>query len=58
MFWKSDWWGRSAAHVLTTVGELRGRDVTVKSLTENFDLDTKYGSRTWHCELREGAWRG
>ena len=43
MFWKSDRWGRSAAHVLTTVGELRGRDVTVKSLTENFDLDTKEG---------------
>ena len=43
MFWKSDRWGRSAAHVLTTVGELRGRGVTVKSLTENFDLDTKEG---------------
>jgi DNA invertase Pin-like site-specific DNA recombinase len=41
VFWKSDRWGRSAAHVLTTVGELRGRGVTVKSLTENFDLDTK-----------------
>jgi len=33
VFWKSDRWGRSAAHVLTTVGELRGRGVTVKSLT-------------------------
>ena len=43
MFWKSDRWGRSAAHVLTTIGELRGRGVTVKSLTENFDLDTKEG---------------
>jgi DNA invertase Pin-like site-specific DNA recombinase len=43
VFWKSDRWGRSAAHVLTTVGELRGRGVTVKSLTENFDLDTKEG---------------
>ena len=42
-FWKSDRWGRSAAHVLTTIGELRGRGVTVKSLTENFDLDTKEG---------------
>ena len=43
MFWKSDRWGRSAAHVLTTVGELRDRGVTVKSLTENFDPDTKEG---------------
>src|SRR6266567_1710770 len=50
VFWKSDRWGRSAAHVLTTVGELRGRGVTVKSLTENFDLDTKKAgscSRSW-----------
>ena len=43
MFWKSDRWGRSAAHVLTTIGELRGRGVTVKSLTESFDLDTEEG---------------
>ena len=43
MLWKSDRWGRSAAHVLITNGELRGRGVTVKSLTENFDLDTKEG---------------
>ena len=43
VLWKSDRWGRSAAHVLTTIGELRGRGVTVKSLTENFDLDTKEG---------------
>jgi DNA invertase Pin-like site-specific DNA recombinase len=43
VFWKSDRWGRSAAHVVTTIGELRGRGVTVKSLTENFDLDTKEG---------------
>jgi len=43
VFWKSDRWGRSAAHVLTTVGELRDRGVRVKSLTENFDLDTKEG---------------
>ena len=43
VFWKSDRWGRSAAHVLTTIGELRGRGVTIKSLTENFDLDTKEG---------------
>ncbi len=43
VFWKSDRWGCSAAHVLTTIGELRGRGVTVKSLTENFDLDTKEG---------------
>ena len=41
VFWKSDPWGHSAAPMLTTVGELRGRGVTVKSLTENFDLDTK-----------------
>src|SRR5271167_3114913 len=43
VFWKSDRWGRSAAHVLTTIGELRDRGVTVRSLTENFDLDTKEG---------------
>lgn len=29
VFWKSDRWGRSAAHVLTTVGELRHRGVTI-----------------------------
>src|ERR1700733_307696 len=28
VFWKSDWWGRSAAHVLTTINELRDCDVT------------------------------
>jgi DNA invertase Pin-like site-specific DNA recombinase len=43
VFWKSDRWDRSAAHVLTTINELRDRGVTVKSLTENFDLDTKEG---------------
>ena len=43
VFWKSDRWGRSAAHVLTTINELRDHGVTVKSLTENFDLDTKEG---------------
>ena len=43
MFWKSDRWDRAAAHVLTTINELRDRGVTVKSLTENFDLDTKEG---------------
>src|SRR5258707_13187809 len=43
VFWKSDRWGRSAAHVLTTVGGLRDRGVPVKSLTENFDLATKEG---------------
>jgi DNA invertase Pin-like site-specific DNA recombinase len=43
VLWKSDRRGRSAAHVLTTIGEPRGRGVTVKSLTENFDLDTKEG---------------
>ncbi|MEV8636192.1 recombinase family protein [Streptosporangium sp. NPDC051023] len=42
-FWKSDRWGRSAAHVLTTVTELRERGVKVISLTENFDLGTKEG---------------
>ncbi|GAA2165350.1 recombinase family protein [Actinomadura napierensis] len=42
-FWKSDRWGRSAGHVLTTVNELRERGVKVVSLTENFDLDTKEG---------------
>ena len=43
VFWKSDRWGRSAAHVLTTIGELRDRGVAVRSLTENFDLATKEG---------------
>jgi DNA invertase Pin-like site-specific DNA recombinase len=43
VFWKSDRWGRSAAHVLTVVTELRERGVKVVSLTENFDLDTKEG---------------
>ena len=43
MFWKSDRWGRSAAHVLTTIGELRDCGVTIRSLTENFDLATKEG---------------
>jgi len=43
VFWKSDRWGRSAAHVLTTIHELRDHGVTVKSLTENFDLDTNEG---------------
>ncbi|TMR90653.1 recombinase family protein [Nonomuraea basaltis] len=42
-FWKSDRWGRSAGHVLTTVNELRDRGITVVSLTENFDLSTKEG---------------
>ncbi|MFD1931214.1 recombinase family protein [Nonomuraea mangrovi] len=42
-FWKSDRWGRSAGHVLTTVNELRDRGITVVSLTENFDLGTKEG---------------
>src|SRR6266853_1141586 len=43
VFWKSDRWGRSAAHVLTTIGELRDHGVTVKSLTENFDLEAREG---------------
>jgi len=43
VFWKSDRWGRSAGHVLTTVTELRERGVRVVSLTENFDLETKEG---------------
>jgi DNA invertase Pin-like site-specific DNA recombinase len=42
-FWKSDRWGRSAGHVLTTINELREGGVKVVSLTENFDLDTKEG---------------
>lgn len=42
-FWKSDRWGRSAGHVLTTVNQLRERGIRVVSLTENFDLDTKEG---------------
>ena len=64
VFWKSDRWGRSAAHVLTTVSELRDRGVTVKSLAENFDLDTKEGrcmfavlaaAAEYKLELRAGA---
>jgi DNA invertase Pin-like site-specific DNA recombinase len=43
VFCKSDRWGCSAAHVLFTVGELRDRGVTVKSLAGKFDLDTKEG---------------
>ncbi|WP_176993808.1 recombinase family protein [Nonomuraea jiangxiensis] len=42
-FWKSDRWGRSAGHVLTTVNEVRDQGSTVVSLTENFDLGTKEG---------------
>jgi hypothetical protein len=38
--WKSDRWGGSAGHVLTTVTELRERGLRVVSLTENFDLET------------------
>jgi DNA invertase Pin-like site-specific DNA recombinase len=41
--WKSDRFGRSAAHVLTVITELRQHGVTVVSLTENFDLTTKEG---------------
>lgn len=43
VFWKSDRFGRSAAHVLTVINDLRGCGVKVKSLTENFDLETKEG---------------
>src|SRR5258708_36234980 len=43
VFWKSDRWGRSAAHVLTTIGELSDRGVRVEALTENLALDTKEG---------------
>ncbi|MEU0566978.1 recombinase family protein [Nonomuraea sp. NPDC005983] len=42
-FWKSDRFGRSAAHVLSVVKELRERGVRIVSLTENFDLETKAG---------------
>jgi len=42
-FWKSDQWGRSAAHVLTTVNDMRARGVKIVFLTENFDLKTKEG---------------
>lgn len=43
LFWKSDRFGRSAAHVLTVVKELRARGVKIVSLTESFDLETKEG---------------
>jgi len=49
VFWKSDRWGRSAAHVLTTVGELCDRGVTVRSLTENLDLDTNTPRKAGSC---------
>lgn len=54
MFWKSDRWERSAAHVLTTIGELRDRGVTVRSLTESFDLGTEEG-RFMFAVLAVGA---
>ncbi len=41
--WKADRFGRSAAHVLSVVKELRERGITIKSLTESFDLETKEG---------------
>jgi DNA invertase Pin-like site-specific DNA recombinase len=43
VFWKSDRFGRSAAHVLSVVNQLRERGVRIVSLTENFDLETKEG---------------
>lgn len=43
LFWKSDRFGRSAAHVLTVVKDLRARGVKIVSLTESFDLETKEG---------------
>src|SRR5260370_2410183 len=55
--------GPWAAHVLTTIGEPRDRGVTVRSLTENFDLATKEGrfifavlaaAAEYELELRAG----
>lgn len=43
VFWKSDRFGRSAAHVLAVVEDLRQREIKVISLTESFDLDTPQG---------------
>jgi DNA invertase Pin-like site-specific DNA recombinase len=43
LFWKSDRFGRSAAHVLSVVNQPRERGITIVSLTENFDLATKEG---------------
>jgi DNA invertase Pin-like site-specific DNA recombinase len=43
VFWKSDRFGRSAAHVLSVINQLRERGVRIVSLTENFDLATKEG---------------
>jgi len=43
LVWKSDRFGRSAAHVLGVINQLRERGITVVSLTENFDLATKEG---------------
>ena len=57
VFWKSDRWARSAAHVLTTINELRDHGVTVKSLTENFDLDTKEGRFMFAARRRQAEGR-
>jgi hypothetical protein len=62
VFWKSDRRGRSAGHVLGTIGELRDRGVTARSLTENFDLSAKEGrfmfavlaAAEYELELRAG----
>jgi DNA invertase Pin-like site-specific DNA recombinase len=43
LFWKTDRWARSAGHAMTTIKNLHERGVTIKSLTENFDLTTKEG---------------
>lgn len=57
VFWKSDWFGRSAAHVLSVVKELRERGVRIVSLTENFDLETKEGRFMFVRDIRRSCRR-
>jgi hypothetical protein len=56
VFWKSDRFGRSAAHVLAVVDDLRQRGIKVMSLTESFDLDTA-GPVPVHRARRRGRVR-
>jgi DNA invertase Pin-like site-specific DNA recombinase len=43
LFWKTDRFGRSAGHVISTLDELQARGVKVVSLTENFHVSTPAG---------------
>jgi DNA invertase Pin-like site-specific DNA recombinase len=46
--WSMDRWGRSLAHVVTTVQELHERDVAFVSLKEGLDLTTAAGRLQLH----------